>query len=76
MAEAYYKWLLVARPARDHFRCAEPPAANTGKYSDELLYTCLLIGNADALYAEYAAQSVEFARLLASIPWHRREFVV
>ncbi|HVM61860.1 MAG TPA: VOC family protein, partial [Verrucomicrobiae bacterium] len=31
---------------------------------------------ADALYAEYAAKGVEFARELADMPWHSREFVV
>jgi len=31
---------------------------------------------ADALYAEYAAQGVEFTRGLGNMPWHCREFVV
>ena len=30
----------------------------------------------DVIYAEYAAQGVEFARGLAKMPWHSREFVV
>jgi hypothetical protein len=30
----------------------------------------------DALYAEYAAQGVEFTRGLGNMPWHCREFVV
>src|SRR5271154_2726126 len=68
---------IVARDERAiHFRCAEPPAANPDKYSDELLDAYLLIEDADALYAEYAAQGVEFAWGLANMPWHSREFVV
>jgi hypothetical protein len=34
------------------------------------------VEDADALYAEYAAQSVEFTRGLGNMPWHKREFVV
>src|SRR5881394_912012 len=57
-------YAIVARDQHAiHFRCAEPPTANPDKY-------------ADALYAEYAAQGVEFARGLANMPWHSREFVV
>ena len=59
-----------------HFRCAEPPTANPNKYSDELLDAYILIEDADALYAEYAARGVEFTRGLANTPWHSREFVV
>lgn len=59
-----------------HFRCAEPPAANPNKYSDELLDAYVFIEDADALYAEYAARGVEFTRGLANMPWHSREFVV
>ena len=36
----------------------------------------LFVEDADALYAEYAAQGVEFARGLGNMPWHCREFVV
>jgi hypothetical protein len=36
----------------------------------------LVVENADALYAEYAAQGVEFTRGLGNMPWHKREFVV
>lgn len=59
-----------------HFRCAEPPTASPEKYSDELLDAYLVIEDADALYAEYAARGVEFTRGLANMPWHSREFVV
>jgi len=41
-----------------------------------LLDAYLFVEDADALYAEYAAQGVEFARGLGNMPWHRREFVV
>ena len=30
----------------------------------------------DALYAEYAAKTVEFTRGLGNMPWHSRAFVV
>lgn len=59
-----------------HFRCAEPPAANCNKYSDELLDAYLSIEDADALYAEYAPRGVEFTRGLDNTPWGTREFVV
>ena len=59
-----------------HFRCAAPPTANPDKYSEELLDAYLLVEDADALYAEYAARGVEFTRGLANMPWHSREFVV
>jgi len=68
---------IVARDEQAiHFRCAEPPAANPDKYSDELLDAYLLIEDADALYAEYATRGVEFARELANTPWQSRGFVV
>ena len=70
-------YAIVARDQhRIHFRCAEPPRASPDKYSDELLDAYLLVEDADALYAEYAAQGVEFTRGLANTPWHSREFVV
>jgi hypothetical protein len=70
-------YAIVARDQQAiHFRCAEPPKANPDKYSEELLDAYLLIEDADALYAEYAARGVEFARGLANMPWHSREFVV
>ena len=59
-----------------HFRCAEPPKANPNKYLDELLDAYLNVEDADALYAEYAAQGVEFTRGVANMPWRSREFVV
>jgi len=34
------------------------------------------VADADALYAEYAAQGVAFARGLGNMPWHCQEFVV
>lgn len=70
-------YAIVARDQHKiHFRCAAPPAANPNKYSDELLDAYLLIEDADTLYAEYAARSVEFTRGPADTPWQSREFVV
>jgi uncharacterized glyoxalase superfamily protein PhnB len=70
-------YAIVARDQHAiHFRCAEPPTPNPGKYADELLDAYLHVENADVLYAEYAANGVEFTRELADAPWHAREFVV
>ena len=70
-------YAIVARDQQPiHFRCAEPPTPNPNKYSDELLDAYVLIEDADALYAEYAARGVEFTRELANMPRHSREFVV
>jgi len=70
-------YAIVARDRHAiHFRCAEPPKANAGKYSDELLDAYLSVEDADALYAEYASQGVEFTRGLGDMPWRSREFVV
>jgi catechol 2,3-dioxygenase-like lactoylglutathione lyase family enzyme len=70
-------YAIVARDHQAiHFRCAEPPTANPDKYVDELLDAYLLVEDADALHAEYAANGVEFARGLDNAPWHAREFVV
>ena len=70
-------WAIVARDQQViHFRCAEPPTANPDKYADELLDAYLFVEDADALYAEYAAQGIEFTWGLGNMPWHRREFVV
>lgn len=70
-------YAIVARDQQAiHFRCADPPTANPNKYSDELLDAYLRVEDADALYAEYAARGVEFARELADMPWNSREFVV
>ena len=70
-------YAIVARDQQViHFRCAEPPTANLNKYRDELLDAYLFVEDADALYAEYAAQGVEFTRGVANMPWHSREFVV
>jgi hypothetical protein len=52
-------YAIVARDQQViHFRCAEPPKANPNKYTDELLDAYLFVEDADALYAEYAAQGV------------------
>lgn len=71
---------VYAIVARDqlviHFRCAEPPTPNPDKYLDELLDAYLVVEDADALYAEYAAHGVEFTRGLFNMPWATREFVV
>jgi uncharacterized glyoxalase superfamily protein PhnB len=70
-------YAIVARDRQViHFRCAEPPTANPNKYRDELLDAYLFVEDADALYAEFAAQGVEFTRGVADMPWHSREFVV
>ncbi|WP_031495359.1 VOC family protein [Bryobacter aggregatus] len=70
-------YAIVARDQQTiHFRCAEPPTANPGKYEDELLDAYLLVEDVDKLYAEYAARGGEFTRGLADMPWNAREFVV
>jgi catechol 2,3-dioxygenase-like lactoylglutathione lyase family enzyme len=70
-------YAIVARDQRAiHFRCAEPPTPNPDKYADELLDAYIFVEDADALYAEYAAQGVEFTRGLGNMPWNSREFVV
>ena len=70
-------YAFVARDEhRIHFRLADQPTPSADKYADELLDAYLLVEDADALYAEYAARAVEFARALADTPWHSREFVV
>jgi uncharacterized glyoxalase superfamily protein PhnB len=70
-------YAIVARDQQAiHFRCADPPTPNPGKYFDELLDAYLLVDDADALYSEYAARGVEFTRHLADMPWNAREFVV
>jgi uncharacterized glyoxalase superfamily protein PhnB len=81
--ECLSKWLdppVYAIVARDkhaiHFRCAEPPTANSEKYSDELLDAYINVEDVDGLYAEYSARGVEFTRGLANTPWNMREFVV
>jgi catechol 2,3-dioxygenase-like lactoylglutathione lyase family enzyme len=70
-------YAIVARDGhRIHFRLAGPPVSNPDKYADELLDAYLFIEDADALYAEYTARRVEFARPLGDTPWDSREFVV
>jgi uncharacterized glyoxalase superfamily protein PhnB len=71
---------VYAITARDrhaiHFRCAEPPTPNPEKDSEELLDAYIYVEDADALYAEFAAKGVAFARPLGNMPWRSREFVV
>jgi uncharacterized glyoxalase superfamily protein PhnB len=70
-------YAIVARDDhRIHFRVADPPTPSPDKYADELLDAYLLVADADALYAEYAARGVEFTRALGDTPWRSREFVV
>ena len=70
-------YAIVARDeCAIHFRCAEPPTANPEKHAEELLDAYLFVKDADGLYAEYAANGVEFVRELGNMPWHSREFVV
>jgi catechol 2,3-dioxygenase-like lactoylglutathione lyase family enzyme len=70
-------YAIVARDQQVlHFRWAEPPTANPDKYLDELLDAYLFVEDADALYGEYAARGVEFARGLGNMPWRCREFVL
>jgi uncharacterized glyoxalase superfamily protein PhnB len=70
-------YAIVARDQHAlHFRCAEPSKANPDKYEDELLDAYFHVEDADALYAEYVANGVEFTREPADMPWHSREFVV
>jgi hypothetical protein len=63
--------------------CPHPPNTRTNCSGFQGLYlqtlskrAYLFVENADALYAEYAAQGVEFTRGLGNMPWHCREFVV
>jgi uncharacterized glyoxalase superfamily protein PhnB len=70
-------YAIVARDQHAlHFRCSEPSKANPDKYEDELLDAYFHVEDADALYAEYVANGVEFTREPADMPWHSREFVV
>jgi uncharacterized glyoxalase superfamily protein PhnB len=70
-------YAIIARDQQViHFRCAAPPTANPDKYSDELLDAYVFVEDADALYAEYSARGVEFAREIGNMPWNSREFVV
>jgi uncharacterized glyoxalase superfamily protein PhnB len=70
-------YAIVARDRHAiHFRLAQPPAPNPDKDADELLDAYVFVEDADALYAEYAARGVEFARGLGDMPWQSREFVV
>lgn len=70
-------YAIVARDRQViHFRWAEPPTANPGKYGDELLDAYLFVDDAGALYSEYEARGVEFTRGLGNTPWNSLEFVV
>ena len=71
------EYAIVARDGQAiHFRRAEAPKANPAKYAEELLDAYVHVRDADALYQEYAAKGVEFARGLGNMPWNCREFVV
>src|SRR5215467_4021774 len=66
-------YAIVARDRQViHFRCAAPPTPNPDKYPDELLDAYLIVEDADALHAEYAARAVEFTRQLGNMPWNAR----
>src|SRR6202044_3410880 len=63
-------YAIVARDKRAiHFRCATPPTANPDKYDHELLDAYIVVEDADALYAEFAAKALEFTRGLGNMPW-------
>lgn len=60
-------YAIVARDGhRIHFRLAEAPTPNPDKYADELLDAYLFIEDADALYVEYVARGITFARALVA----------
>jgi catechol 2,3-dioxygenase-like lactoylglutathione lyase family enzyme len=73
-------YAIVARDQHAiHFRCAAPPTPNPDKYAEELLDAYIRVESLtdiDALYAEYTANNVEFARTLNDMPWQCREFVI
>lgn len=70
-------YAIVARDDQAvHFRCAAPPTPNPDKYEEEFLDAYFFIENADALFAEYDANGVEFTRTPANMPWNSREFVI
>jgi uncharacterized glyoxalase superfamily protein PhnB len=70
-------YAIVARDQHAiHLRCSAPPTANPDKYASELLDAYFYVEDADVLYAEYAANGVEFTREVANMPWQSREFVV
>ena len=75
MAKAAAQWKL-GRSAGDARFARNVLTPNPHKYRDELFDAYLFVEDADALYAEYAGQGVEFTRGLADMPWHSREFVV
>ena len=50
-------YAIIARDRQAiHFRCAQPPTANPGKYAEELLDAYVHIEDPDALYAEYCSR--------------------
>jgi uncharacterized glyoxalase superfamily protein PhnB len=70
-------YAIVERDGRAvHFRAVDSTLADPEKYAEELLDAYLQVSDADALYAEYEAKGVEFARGLGDMPWGLREFVV
>ena len=60
-----------ATPPRK-LRLGQSPQGRSARNLDAYLF----VEHADALYADYVAQGVEFARGLGNVPWHKREFVV
>ena len=70
-------YAIIARDRQAiHFRCAQPPTANPGKYAEELLDAYVHIEDPDALYAEYCSRGIEFTRELGDTAWGSREFVI
>ncbi len=52
------------------------PPQSEAKEKEEYLDAYLRVDGIDALYAEYQAKGVAFAREIGSMPWAFREFVV
>jgi uncharacterized glyoxalase superfamily protein PhnB len=70
-------YAIVARDGHAvHFRSVDEVVVHPEKYAVELLDAYLLVEDVDAVYAEFAAKGVEFARELGDMPWGLREFVV
>jgi len=52
------EWAIVARDQQViHFRCAEPPTTNPGKYADELLDAYLLADCKPGLKMGFSARA-------------------
>jgi uncharacterized glyoxalase superfamily protein PhnB len=54
----------------------QPLPTDPFKNKEEHLDTYIIVKDVDALYAEYSARRVTFARDIGSQPWAFREFVV